>query len=52
MHPSNSHKDLKLLLVFVMIASLVLLGIGIRSVVKVSTQETGLLIQSLALRSI
>jgi hypothetical protein len=50
MYQSNSQKDLKLLLAFVITASLVLLGMGVRSVVKVSTQETGLLIQSLALR--
>ena len=42
MHQSNSQKDLQLLLVFVLTASLMLLGVGLSAVVKVSTHDTAL----------
>ncbi|MBE9028438.1 hypothetical protein IQ266_01545 [filamentous cyanobacterium LEGE 11480] len=48
MYQSDSQKDLKLLLAFVMTASLLLLGIGLNSVVQVSTRDTGLWTQNLA----
>lgn len=48
MHQSNSQKDLQLLLAFVVAASLLLFGIGVSSVVQVSTRDTGLWTKNVA----
>jgi hypothetical protein len=45
---SNSQADLKILLVVVLVAGMALFGVGLSSIVHLSTRDTGLLARNLA----